>query len=283
MSPVPALLGMGMGLGLLLVVAGLVGVPPSPPRPRAMSLAALHRLAARLAAAVLAGVAAFLFTGWFAGALLVGLAASLLPRILGGRGARAATVTRTEAIAAWAEMLRDTMAAAAGIEEAIVSTARVAPGAIRGPVRRLAARLERDRLDPALRAFADELADPTADLVVSALLLAGDRPVRDLGALLSTLATSARAEATMALRVEAGRSRTRTSMRVVTLFTLGFAAGMVVLNRAYLEPYDTAAGQLVLLVVGACFAAALWALHRMSRLPTPARLLPGRPARGRVA
>ena len=63
--------------------------------------------------------------------------------------AHAALVARVEAIAGWAEMLRDTIAAAAGLEQAIAATAPLAPPPIRDEVVMLAARLERERLSTA--------------------------------------------------------------------------------------------------------------------------------------
>lgn len=277
MSLAPALFGMAFGLGLLLVIAGLRGVEQRPRRaPHRTNFLLVEQAGWRLAGALVAGIAAFLLTGWLVGGVLAALAAVSLPRLLGGRARRAAAVARTEAVATWAEMLRDTMAAAAGLEEAIVSTAPVAPPPIRPAVRRLAQRLEHDRLVPALHAFAADLDDPTADLVASALALAADKPARDLGGLLGSLARSARLQSAMALRVEAGRSRLRTSVRVVTVFTVGFALAMVLLSRAYLEPYDDALGQAVLVLVGGCFAAALWKLDRMARIPGPPRILGAR-------
>ena len=114
-------------------------------------------------------------TGWPVAAVLAGLGAWALPSVLGGAKERAREVARTEAIAGWAEMLRDTLSAAAGLEQAIVATASVAPLPIRDEVVALAGRLEAERLVPALRRFADDLADPTGDLVVAASG-AGRRP-----------------------------------------------------------------------------------------------------------
>jgi len=182
-------------------------------------------------------------------------------------------LARIEAVAGWAEMLRDTMAGAAGLEQAIVATAAVAPLPIRAEVATLAVRLEGERLAPALRGFADEVADPTMDLVVAALVLAAEHQASRLGELLGSLARAARDEATMRLRVEAGRARSRTSVKVVVGVTAGLALGLAVLYRSYLAPYDTALGQLVLALVGAMFAGAFVWLSHMTRPNAPERFL----------
>lgn len=277
MTAIGLLCGLGVGVGLLVAVAGWLGIiPRSRPEPDRRPLP-LTRIAVAVGVGVLVGG----LTGWPVGAVLAAGMSWWAPHLLGGRTIGGSNVARTEAVAAWAEMLRDTMAGAAGLEQAIEATAPVAPPAIRAEVTNLVARLDRQPLSHALRMFADELADPTADLVVASLVLAADRHARRLGDLLTALATAAREEAAMRLRVEAGRARTRTAVRVVVNTTLVMAVGLSVLNRGYLHPYDGATGQLVLLVVGGCFAAAFAWLVRMAGAPGPERLLAPTSTRGR--
>jgi tight adherence protein B len=269
-----ALLGAGMGAGVLVVIAGLRGRAPNL-RGLGQRLAGrTDRPMLRLALAAGAGVLVGVGTGWPVGGLLAAGFAAAAPDLVGGNRARQATIARIEAVATWTEMLRDTLAGAAGIEQAISATATAAPLPIRPQVLALAARLERERLVPALEAFADEVADPTCDLVVTALILASRRQARRLGELLGALARAARDDATMRLRVEAGRARVRASVRVVVAVTLTIAGGLVVANRGYLAPYSSALGQLVLAAVGGLFAGALWWLARIGRVQPPVRLRP---------
>lgn len=275
---VPLAAGVGVGVGVLMVVLGVAGegederggVSRSDRGFRALSLPQMPL--AQLAGSALAGVVMFLVTGWLIGAALCAVAAVTLPAAFDRRGEEVADVERMDAVAAWAEMLRDTMAAAAGLEEAIVSTAAVAPEPIRDPVQRLATRLQRERLGPALRDLALELDDATADLVVTALSMAESKPARDLGSLLGALASSARMEVSMRRRVHAGRARLRTAVRVVTVTTLGFAGLLILFNGDFLAPYDDAVGQAWLLVVGMIFAGAIFALRRMARIEESPRL-----------
>lgn len=272
MTALAGLLGAGVGFGLVLVWAGWHGI--GLPRPlRASGRQKVERATLRLGLAVGAAVLVGAATGWPIGALLAGLAGWGLPALFGGTKGRADELARIEATAGWAEMLRDTMAGAAGLEQAIVATATVAPLAIRAEVATLAARLEGERLAPALRGFADEVADPTMDLVVAALVLAAEHQASRLGELLGSLAQAARDQATMRLRVEAGRARSRTSVKVVVGVTTGLALGLAVFNRGYLSPYDTALGQLVLVLVGAMFVGAFVWLARMTRPAVPERFL----------
>ncbi len=282
MSILSALLGAGVGLGLVLVWAGWRGV--SMPRPlRRPARPQVEGVTLRLGLAAGSAVVVGAATGWPVGALLAGAAGWGLPGLLGGAKGRAEALARIEAVAAWAEMLRDTMAGAAGLEQAIVATAPVAPLALRAEIAAIALRLDGERLAPALRAFADEVADPTMDLVVAALVLAAEHQAARLGELLGTLAQAARDQATMRLRVKAGRARSRTSVKVVVGVTAGLALGLVLLNCSYLAPYGSALGQVVLALVGAMFAGAFIWLARMTRPAAPERLLAGAPDTGHPA
>jgi Flp pilus assembly protein TadB len=272
MIALAAICGAFLGLGVLLVAAGMRRVEPVAFRAPRLDLRIEHALV-RLAGAVFVAVLVGAATGWPVGALLVGLAAFAIPALLREDRAHAALVARVEAIAGWAEMLRDTIAAAAGLEQAIAATAPLAPLPIRDDVMVLAGRLERERTSSALRTFADDVADPTCDLVVAALVLAAEHQAHRLGELLGSLAQAARDQATMRLRVEAGRARTRTSVRVIVGVTVALAAGLALLNQTYLEPYDSATGQLVLLAIGVLFAGGFIWLARMTRPVRPERFL----------
>lgn len=274
MTALTALLGAGAGLGLVLVMAGLRPTVSVPPRRRQL-LSGLRRdhLVGRLGLAAGAGVVIGALTGWPVAAVLAGAGGYALPTLLAGRGERTRQVASTEAIAGWAEMLRDTLSAAAGLEQAILATAPVAPAPIRTKVLGLAERLGSERLIPALRQFASELADPTGDLVVAALVLASGNEARRLAELLSSLAAAARDQAAMQLRVEAGRARIRTSSRVVVGATLTFAGGLIILNRSFLSPFGTPVGQFMLGVIGLLFAGAFVWLARLGRPTVPERFL----------
>jgi len=75
----------------------------------------------------------------------------------------------------------------------------------------------------------------------------------------------------MRMRVQAGRARTRTSIRVIVGTTLGFATGMVLLDRPYLAAYDSITGQILLFVIGALFGLGFAWLTRIATVPEPVR------------
>lgn len=272
MTPIAVLLGVGVALGILLVLSGLERTEPGAegvPRPERLR-ADVRR---RVVRAVGLGFAILVLTRWPVAAIACGFLGWFSSDLLGGRAAREAGVARTEAIATWTEMLRDTIAAAHGLEAAIVATAPVAPEPIRADVLALAAAIERESLPAALHRLAEDLAHPIADLVVAALDVAATGSVRELADLLGTLAASARDEAAMQLRVEAARARMRTAVRVITGCTVVTAAGLVALNPSYVTVYSSGLGQVTLALIAICWGTALWWLARMSQFRSPERFL----------
>ena len=265
-------LAAGAGLGASLLIGGLLGRPvfDTSVSDRVSRLAAAVG-SARLAASIAAVLVALALTGWPAGGLMAALAVLFGPKLLGGRSAREASVARTEAIAAWTEMIRDSISAASGLEEAIVATGPVAPRPIRREVAQLVRRIEHASLPDALRAFGGDVAHPSADLVVAALTIAARMEASDLTGLLSRLAESIRGEARMRIRVEVGRTQVRTATKVIVGVVGASIVLLTLLNREYLEVYDAAGGQVVLMVVGAIFATGGWLLVRMAELDIPDR------------
>ncbi|KPI17632.1 Type II secretion system F domain-containing protein [Actinobacteria bacterium OK074] len=278
LMPVAAILGTAFGVGLVAIVYGAVRRPAAEERTRSGRRPA-ERLPAnwttrRVTVSLVAGVVAGALTAWPVAAVLTTAAMLTLPGLLGPDRQAARRTERMEALATWTEMLRDTLSAAAGLEQAVLVTADIAPAALERELGDLAASVRAGRpLPAALRAFADEVNDPLADVVVAALVMAAEQQASQLSALLGELADSVREQVAMRQRVDAGRASIRTGVRVTVTVTLGMAVGLVVLNRPYLDPFDTVAGQVVLAVVGVLFAIAFAWLTAIGRIDDPVRLM----------
>ncbi|MEO6125553.1 MAG: type II secretion system F family protein [Ilumatobacteraceae bacterium] len=276
-----ALFGAAIGIGALLVAAGVMGV-------EVVNAAAIRdgrlgryvdRTLLRASIAVVAGLMTLFATHWTVAVIVAAAGGWWSPTWYRSRGSYERELQVVEAIAAWTEQIRDTLAAANGLEHALGATASLAPAPIAGAVERLASRFDYDPLPDALRRFADEVDHPMADFVVAALVIAAEKQARDLGALLSQLAEAARDEARMRTRVWVGRARSRSAVRIIVVVVVSMVAGLLAFNRAYLEPYDSAGGQLVLAVIIVMFGASFVAMERLGRIAMPDRFV-GRRAAG---
>lgn len=264
-------LAAGAALGLLVIIAGLTGRQLFDPSAAHLSRLRASTFLPGAAAAAVAALVTTAVTGWLVGGILAAIAALALPGILGGKAARQRAIDRTEAVASWTEMIRDSIVAASGLEEAIVATAPVAPAPIAAEVRRMVRRLDHQRLPEALVAFGVDLDHPSGDLVVAGLVIASRMEAADLSGLLSRLAEATRGEARMRIRVEVGRTRVRTATKVIIGVVIAAVVFLAVVNRSYLSVYDSAGGQVVLAIVGGIFALGGWLLTRMADIELPER------------
>lgn len=266
--------GLAVGAGILLVISGLQrGASPAATRSSLSTLNLPADAARRGLQAAACSILVLALTRWPVAAFAAAVFGWFASELIGSSHSVDAAIARTEAIATWTEMLRDTIGAAHGLESAIAATAPVAPAPINDEISALAARLQHTPLDTALKDLAQDLDHPIGDLVVAALSAASRSSVRELGDLLGTLADAARDEASMQLRVEAARARVHTAVRVVASCTLLTALGLVVLNPTYVDVYGDTTGQAVLGLVAACWGLALWWLSSMSRFDHPERFL----------
>jgi Flp pilus assembly protein TadB len=269
------LIGAVTGGGLFLLVIALRGLPVRPKKqgPGRLERQVRELLSVRGGIALVVGILVLVATRW----VVAGVGIALLVyswRSLGGAASERKTMARLESLATWTESLRDTIAGAVGLEQAIPSSIRVADVSLREPLTKLVDRLHtRVPMHVALRRFADDLDDPSADMIIAALIINSRLRGPGLRALLGALAVSVREELDMRRKVNAGRRSTRRSVQIVVAVSVGMAVGLAVLDHAFLSPYDGVSGQFVLVIIGAIYAAGILWLRRLATFESPQRLL----------
>ena len=278
------LAGAGVGGGIALFIVAMRGWAPKPPKAGQTSgdraSEVIRFLSQRGSLAIVSGLAVLGLTRW----AVLGIATAVLvftwDRLFGGAAEERASMKRVEALAAWTESLRDTIAGAVGLEQAIPASARAAGPALRAHLTSLVDRLRsRTPLPEALQHLADEIDDASADIIIAALILNARLRGPGLRDVLGALAKSAREEVDMRQRVMAQRASTRRSVQIVVVVSVVFVLGLAIFNRSFVEPYGTAIGQLVLTLVCALFAAGFWWLRKLSKIETPERFLVHAPER----
>lgn len=263
--PLAILCGVVVGAGLFVAVLAVVGVPERPAGTPRRQRASLQETSRRLLFGVVAGLVVLLLTRWVVAGLGIGLLVAFWDRVVGSSATERRAIGRLDALASWTESLRDTIAGAIGLEQAIPATAVNAGPAIRPSLNLLVDRLRiREPLPDALRAFADDLDDPSADIICASLLLNSRLRGPGLRDVLTALAGSAREELDMRRRVEASRRSIRRSVRIVLFIVLGMMGALSIFNRGYVAPFSSLTGQLVLVVVAALFAAGLLWLRSLA-------------------
>jgi Flp pilus assembly protein TadB len=271
------LIGAITGGALFLSVAAIRGLPVRPPEqgpgPLERAVRAAYGLRGLIAAG--AGLIVLFATRWVVAAIAIALLVYSW-KGLGGAASERAAMARLESLATWTESLRDTIAGAVGLEAAIPASIRVADASLQGPLVALVDRLHtRVPMHEALRKFAEELDDPSSDLIIAALIINSRLRGPGLRDLLGSLAASVREELDMRRRVNAQRQATRRSAQIVIAVSVGMAIGLAVFDKSMLSRYDTLVGQIVLAIVCCIYAAGIIWLRRLANYEQPERLLGG--------
>ena len=215
----------------------------------------------------------YLLTTWLLVSVVTGLVVSAVPALKSKQRLRRDERGLADAIATWTEQLRDTLAGAHGLEQAIVATSVHAPLAISSAVSRLSAQIQYGKFSDGLRRFADDVDHPISDFVSAALITATEYQARDLAQLLGHLAQCARDEGRMRTRIWVGRARTRSSVRIITFVVISFVCALVVFNREYLNVYSSFEGQIILSGIFILFGCSLIMLDQFSRIAAPQRFI----------
>lgn len=268
------LVGAGIGAAILLLVVAIRGTEGKPPKPANSGRTLVERLGRQTVIGIGAGIATLAVTRWPVAAVGGGILVAFWPALFGGAKSERDAIARLDGLASWTESLRDTIAGAVGLEQAIPATVYAASPSIQPQLRLLADRLRiRVPMPEALQQFADDLDDPSADLIVASLILNSRLRGPGLRHVLGSLADSARAELDMRQRVMAGRASTRRSVQIVVIFSLAFMVLLSVINRDYVEPYSEPIGQVVLGVIMGIFALGFIWMRRLAAFETPDRFL----------
>lgn len=282
-----ALVGLLVTSGLLLTYLGLQPVPP-PTGPRPPS-ATWTRIKARLprlsrterlvlVATTVVGLVIAVLTGWVTALFALPVAAVLIPRLLLGGGEDKARTERLVALEEWSRGLAGLLGTRARLNDALVGTLRSTPEPIREPVSKLVARLQANRpADEALHAFADDLDDPTADLVASALILGSRQSGAGLRRILEQLSNEVANEVRIRREIEASRAGGRTEARwMIVLAPVGMLVFLAF--TSYGQFYASPVGQAILaLILVAFFGCLIW-MHSVSVTKPEPRFLVGRRA-----
>ena len=215
---------------------------------------------------------ALVLTGWIVLALWLFAAIVSVPLMRNSGPDPQEEIRRVAAIATWAEQVRDTIAASAGIQHALIVTARRPPAAIATELDAFTYTANRD-LPAALRQLRADIDHPSADLVVAGLLAAIELDAGKVSDLLLRLSESIRAEAAMRQRIEVSRSRVRASWRIVAAANAATVLVLMVFGRDITGAYSTFVGQLWLVLVAGVVTASLLSFRKLATIPQPARFV----------
>ncbi|WP_330334775.1 type II secretion system F family protein [Streptomyces sp. NBC_00536] len=276
------LAGLAVAGGLVALVVGVVGTTAPKGPTLSARLRAGRQLATRdermarrtrLIGGALAGVLLWLVSGVFIAGVMVFLAVIGVPWLLSPTKSATARIAKLESLGDWTQRLANVLRLGRGLDEALQVSRRGCPEAIAGEVADLVDRLQVGwRPTDALREFGDALNDVTADKVVAALVLSAADRGPGLAQALEDLAESVHEEVARRRAIESDRAKPRTTMRWMTIITLG-VIGCGFLIPSYTAPYGTLLGQLVLAVLLTGFVGVLALMRQIADIKPVPRFL----------
>lgn len=260
-----------LGGGAWLVVAGLARgrLSPDPSTPvwrtllRTLRTSQARRAYLRTALAVAAGIGLFAVTGWPLMLVLAPAGVLGIPVLLSAPANR--DIELLQALDRWVRTLAATLPTGRSVAEAVRLSVRQSPDLLREPLAVTVMRMDDRWSTPeALRALADELGSPDADAVLAALVLAAERGGTGASATLTALSESIQDRLRAWREIETERAKPRIVVRQVTIITLAFLIGSLLLGGSFFEPYGTPLGQLILAGLIAVYVGSLVMLRRMT-------------------
>ena len=179
------------------------------------------------------GIVVAAMTGWWAIGVLATLAGVVVPAMRTERAQQMADRKRVAAVASWVESVRDLLSAASGIEEAITRSAETLPHG-----------------------------SPIAGEVEQ---IASERSSGVLHDQLSEAAVIAREQVSLRERVEASRSRMRTTSTTIVAVTVVMVVFIIGTQPSYGTWYAQTGGQIVLMIAGTVELVGMWWMARLAR------------------
>jgi Flp pilus assembly protein TadB len=231
-----------------------------------------------LVAAIVVFIAVWLVSGNFVGGALLGAAVIGVPWLISPAQMAQERIGQLGALSEWTQRLAGLLRLGMGLEQAMITSRQGAPDELAPQIINLSDRLRLGwRPDGALRAFAEELNDVTADKVIAALILSVNDRGPGLAQALEDLSGTVREEVARKRAIEADRAKPRTTVRWMTIITVGVVvAGFFV--PSYTKPYSTLLGQLVLAFLTAGFIGVLALMRQLGNFRRIPRFLIPDPA-----
>ncbi len=217
-------------------------------------------------------VAFYMGTGWVVAGLFGFVAGWALPDISSSFAAQRRSVNEVEAYEIWTAQLANLISAGNHISNSISISQAGAPIAIRESVQTLAAEVEILGLLPALDNFAERARSPYSDQLVLGLKVAYEGGTK-IAEVFQELSDVFRKEIEVLKRAESSRQAVNTQILLSLGVSFALVIILVVINRGYLEPFDTGIGQVFLAISVTLFSSALVIIRRYTIVGVRPRLI----------
>ncbi len=232
---------------------------------RAKSLDRQRASVRQLLAALAASLFIYFVTSWWAVFPIAMTGTFLFAGKFTRRTTESLDMATGEALASWAERVRDAVQAGTGLVSAFHAAARSCAPSIAEQATDLADDASKIGISPALVRFSGRVGLGSADALVMAMIVAEQRGGRELVSLLNSEIDAIRHELAVEREENGIRQRYRTAVRIIVVTMAVSMVGYRALSPQFMSAYDSFGGQVVLLVIGSVMLAALGRIVRLSQ------------------
>lgn len=232
---------------------------------RAKSIDRQRASARQLLGGLVASLLIYLVTSWWAVFPIAMTGTMLFAGKFTRRTSESKDMAAGEALASWAERVRDAVQAGTGLVSAFHAAARSCAPSIADEAADLADDASKIGISPALVRFSGRIGLGSADALVMAMIVAEQRGGRELVSLLNSEIEAIRHELAVEREENGIRQRYRTAVRIIVVTMVVSMVGYRALSPSFMQPYDSFGGQVVLLILGSVMLASLGRIVRLSQ------------------
>ena len=264
--------GLLFAAGVIAILVGFSGTEERPV-PRHHDWRRLGRRAGMTTGLAGAAGLAWLATGWPVAAAVAIAAMWLVPQTIRQAAKQRHERAMLEATRTWLQQLATTVGAGVGLESALRESARQTrdDSPIAAPLRRCVDKLDWMETEEALEHLAADLDNHVGDAATVVLVSALSHSTKGLRPALRALVEWADDQLDHLRQVEVEARGLRMSRRAVLAIWSVLAVYLAVTSPDLMAAYATVDGQLVLLLLAALAAGALWLLVVWSNIKGPER------------
>lgn len=226
----------------------------------------------KLFLAIFLGGVFFLGTRWPAAALFGVIVGWVGPDVSASFSQKKKSLAQIEAYESWVSQLAHLIRSGNHVVGALKLSLGGAPEAIKEDVSILIAQTEIIGSVPALDQFAERSRSPYADQIVLGLRVAYESGTK-VAEVFNDLDDVFKNEIDITKRAESSRQLANTQILLSLGISFALVVLLVIINRGYLEPFDTLTGQVVMVIAASLFSGALFVVRQYSIVGIRSRLI----------
>ena len=209
---------------------------------------------------------ALVATGWPMAGIGGAVLGAFVPEMVARNREERLRIDRMEAVSEVASRIRDSLRSGIALQEAISIAATRPPAAIAQELRRLVADMRMEGIDAAVKSLPHRDQDFSSEILAAALSVSERFGARNTAEVLDALSEATTSRALTLREARARQTHNRVSARIVVATPILLLLIIQRTSPAYLEPFGTPVGQLVLAFAFALMGIGYWAMLRAARI-----------------